>query len=1404
MMKRGITRFLGLMLAVAMTAGLLPATALAASQEISGTVKASTLADNAEITLSGTTTLIVDTNKTLKSIKGDHALTISGGTAFNTLTINSGGHGIETASFAMDGVIVVIDSKRDGVNADGDITVNSGFLSIDAGKDGIYSESGSIMIHGGIVDSGCGTNCAAIQAMSGDIHVTAGKVIASGAKEGITADGGSIYLEGEVEAAAAGWAIWAKKDLKISGSTKARSGCAIQAKGSIAIKADVEAISTVEGAPAISAIQSITVNGGSVTADCSTNGAAMMSYEGNIVVNAGSVKALGAKEGITAEEGSVMIYSDVEASASGWAIWAKQGITLYGKTKARAGCAIWSGGSIAINADVEAEAFMEAAPAISAKQNITINGGTILADCTTNGAAIISHGGNITVNNADVTASGAKEGITADEGSITLAGTVTATGAWAIWAKNSIDVTGGTVKARGSAIGLTAQTGSITIAGNVTAEGQIMSGGKAIFAGQNVVFKSGPIIAIGSEKAVSAKNGTVSVQSPLAITTPAGGKVSAKTIVTSDNDVAKAVVIEARPLHGTAKIDGSVKYVGETLSFTLSDDFPVGPYLSQWQYSTDKANWHDITSGGSGTHYTTKAGDVNRYIRVRVTRSDYGGEVCSDSRWINPLPELNGTIAYTSAVNAGAAVTTQFTHTLQAIYSAIPEKIHLQWQISGDGTSGWTDISGATAKPYTPIAANVGKYIRLVATADGYTGSVISTAREVLKQKSTDDPVSPQLSKQSPYSAVTVANAKADQEYAVSYALGSPDWTNAKHPASSGALSLPCDPDRTVYVYTRMRETDTRAVGTKTVYSKIYNGYVTYLADLVFDKTSVTTKVGEVTALTVSPLPEEFSGWNSDYTVTWFVNGYGVELFSNPECSIPVTQHASRSYKTVYAKATAQTSNVEVGVEKQVGYNDVRTAFCTFKIANAAGYYLPESIHFEDVTMRPGETAEAGYTAKPAPAMISTMSFTKNQGPSDLSLNANGDGSVTITAPEDAAAGTYYYRVIVNGNDSMLTAIRIDVLSEEAVVTLDAANGSGQKRKHTVKIGSEYVLPELPDSFSIPDGFEFDGWDRGKPGEGIIIFENTTVKAAWKAHVHHIMPVAATAPTCVWDGNAAYYTCPDCGKNFEDAAGTMEAPTIDYFILPATGHTPVLVPAKAATCTVDGNIAYYECAVCGKRLADAAGTTEIVDYHEVLIDAPGHSYADGVCTRCGEKEPEYTSNPFTDVATGQYYYDPVLWAVNHSPQITNGTSPTTFSPDSTCTRAQVVTFLWRAMGQPEPTSTVNPFTDVNEDLYYYKAVLWALEKGITTGTSATAFSPNAGCTRGQVVTFLHRAQGTPTPGSSVNPFTDVKSGQYYYEAVLWAVNHSPQITNGTSATTFSPNATCTRGQIVTFLYRSMK
>ena len=176
-------------------------------------------------------------------------------------------------------------------------------------------------------------------------------------------------------------------------------------------------------------------------------------------------------------------------------------------------------------------------------------------------------------------------------------------------------------------------------------------------------------------------------------------------------------------------------------------------------------------------------------------------------------------------------------------------------------------------------------------------------------------------------------------------------------------------------------------------------------------------------------------------------------------------------------------------------------------------------------------------------------------------------------------------------------------------------------------------------------------------------------------------------------------------------------------------------------------------------------------------------------------------NPFLDVKNGAFYYDAVLWAVEHDPQITKGTDATHFSPDATCTRGQVVTFLWRAVGSPEPTMTFNPFSDVKESAFYYKAVLWALQNSITNGIDSTHFGPDQGCTRAQVVTFLWRTEHQPKPSSDTNPFVDVTGG-YYYSAVLWAVEKG--ITKGTSADKFSPDATCTRGQIVTFLYRDMK
>lgn len=169
---------------------------------------------------------------------------------------------------------------------------------------------------------------------------------------------------------------------------------------------------------------------------------------------------------------------------------------------------------------------------------------------------------------------------------------------------------------------------------------------------------------------------------------------------------------------------------------------------------------------------------------------------------------------------------------------------------------------------------------------------------------------------------------------------------------------------------------------------------------------------------------------------------------------------------------------------------------------------------------------------------------------------------------------------------------------------------------------------------------------------------------------------------------------------------------------------------------------------------------------------------------------------FSDVEEDAYYYDAVLWAASNN--ITGGTGENNFSPDTPCTRAQMATFLWRAAGSPEPNSTNCQFADVDMDSYYGNAVQWAVEQGITGGTSATAFSPDTACTRGQMATFLCRmANGIPT--SEVLVFSDVSADAYYASPVQWA--YEQKITGGTSTTTFSPDYSCTRAQMVTFLYR---
>ena len=233
----------------------------------------------------------------------------------------------------------------------------------------------------------------------------------------------------------------------------------------------------------------------------------------------------------------------------------------------------------------------------------------------------------------------------------------------------------------------------------------------------------------------------------------------------------------------------------------------------------------------------------------------------------------------------------------------------------------------------------------------------------------------------------------------------------------------------------------------------------------------------------------------------------------------------------------------------------------------------------------------------------------------------------------------------------------------------------------------------------------------------------------------------------------------------------------------ALGHTEVVVPGKAATCTETGLTEGKKCTVC-----------EEITVEQEEIPALGHDFVNGDCGRCDET----LTSKFEDVKAGLFYFDPVEWAVTEG--ISTGITATTFNPDGQCTRAEVVTFLWRAAGSPEPTTTENPFGDVKEGDFFYKAVLWANEKNITNGLDADTFGPFELCNRAQVVTFLWRSQGSTASTADV-AFTDVEDGLFYSTAVAWAVEHN--ITNGISATEFGVDGICNRAQVVTFLYRTL-
>lgn len=411
--------------------------------------------------------------------------------------------------------------------------------------------------------------------------------------------------------------------------------------------------------------------------------------------------------------------------------------------------------------------------------------------------------------------------------------------------------------------------------------------------------------------------------------------------------------------------------------------------------------------------------------------------------------------------------------------------------------------------------------------------------------------------------------------------------------------------------------------------------------------------------------------------------------------------------------------------------------------------------------------------------------------------------SIKLTAVEGGDDIFAVAPAVVEGENKITFRLKNEVGAATFTVTVTPVSGNYNGGSYALTI-STHDRTDVSGSISFPDG------SAVYTGTGIK-YENATISG--------------------YSGTLRYGYTPNASTGASlDASGLPL--TVGTYTVAVTFNSDASFGYKTATFTITkatptGTPGYTKLETSGKTLADAkltvgtirpAGTiawdlplTTVLEdgkaYAWTFTPNDTHNYAiltgtlvpyvdDGMDYIPGVIGGNTGSFNFHDVSRFDYFYDAVKWAAENG--IASGTGRYTFSPNAVCTRAQTVTFLWRAAGSPLPRYRVCPFTDVQPSDYYYNAVLWAVEQGITTGLNATTFGPDVTVTRGQVATFLYRA-ASAAKSNTFNPFTDVKTTAYNYDAILWAYDN--RITTGTSDTTFSPDAYCTRAQIVTFLYR---
>lgn len=599
----------------------------------------------------------------------------------------------------------------------------------------------------------------------------------------------------------------------------------------------------------------------------------------------------------------------------------------------------------------------------------------------------------------------------------------------------------------------------------------------------------------------------------------------------------------------------------------------------------------------------------------------------------------------------------------------------------------------------------------------------------------------------------------------------------------------------------------------------------------------------DISSATISDIdsPVGYTGTAYEPEVTVTFNG--TELALDTDYTVAYTNNVNAGEATVTITGTG--AHFKGSVEKHFTITAADLSGCTF--APIADVTYNTKAHTPEVTVAiSGRTLEADKDY--------TVSYASNVNAGTATVTVTGKGNFTGSANTTFTIAKADLNLSVYTISSLCTETEVKTSTLPSNFFLADETETGFSIALTAA-GGDAIFTQAP---AVVDGENVITYQlNGGTGEATFNVTVTPVSSNYKAGTYDLKIQAYdktnVSNRIVFESGSAVYTGSgikyekatiaghSSGMRYTYAPDVATGATLDAAALPLTVGTYTVTATysdassygyKTATFTITkatpaGTPAYTKIETSGKTLADTkltvgtirpAGTiawdlplTTVLkdgkEYAWTFTPTDTHNYTtltgklipyvdDGTDYIPGVIDGNSGSFNFHDVSRFDYFYDAVKWAAENG--IASGTGRYTFSPDAVCTRAQTVTFLWRAAGSPMPRYRTCAFTDVDSRDYYYNAVLWAVEQGITTGLTATTFGPDVTVSRGQVATFLYRAASASKP-NTFNPFTDVKTTAYNYDAILWAYDN--RITTGTSDTTFSPDASCTRAQIVTFLYR---